>query len=459
MDGAGGAAAEHTEAAPAVEPGPGRIQIDLSERQQRLLDTFLILATIAAAFIVLGFLDNAFKAFQDIIILFFLAWLLSFALLPLINLVARLMPRAPRAAAVVVVYSAIAVIFLALVVQLAASVGNSIAEFIRTSPQLETQLRMFLRAVAERLAAIGFSVELESQAPVIIQNLNGYAQELAEPIQQVAFASIGLMGNLLILVMLSLYIAIDRGAILAFLFRLVPPNYLAEARLLQVSVGRSFGGFLRGQVVMGVSYGAVAAVANITLGLPYGAATAVTSGLLHMIPFFGPFVSWLPPVAVALLLQPESFVPTLVIMGVGWFVTMNILQPRLMSGAVGIHPIVVLGSVLIGSKIAGIMGAIFGIPIAAVVSAFFFHFYARSRESGSVTDRATQRVAAREGRAIRKPREPVAGLDADVEDRGNPEWLTAPPSPAAEHAAGDPGADARAPGAGPRVDLKGELPG
>ncbi len=123
MGGAGGAAAAHTEAAPAVEPGPGRIQIDLSKRQQQLLDAFLILATIAAAFIVLGFLDNAFKAFQDIIILFFLAWLLSFALLPLINVVARLMPGAPRAAAVVVVYSGIVVVVLALLVQVAALPG------------------------------------------------------------------------------------------------------------------------------------------------------------------------------------------------------------------------------------------------------------------------------------------------------------------------------------------------
>jgi predicted PurR-regulated permease PerM len=456
MGGGGGAAAVHTEAAPAVESGPGRIQIDLSERQQRLLDAFLILATIAVAFIVLGFLDNAFKAFQDIIILFFLAWLLSFALLPLINLVARLMPRAPRAAAVVVVYTSLAVILTAVVVQLAASLANSIGEFIRTSPQLETQLRMFLRAIEERLATLGFAVELENQAPVIIQNLNGYAEQLAEPMQQLAFASIGLLGSLLILVMLSLYIAIDRGAILAFLFRLVPPNYLGEARLLQSAVGRSFGGFLRGQVVMGLVYGAVAAVANIILGLPYGAATSAASGVLHMIPFFGPFVSWMPPVAVALLLQPESFLPTLIIMGVGWFVTMNILQPRLMSGAVGIHPIVVLGSVLIGAKIAGIMGAIFGIPIAAVVSAFFFHFYARSRESGTVTDRATLRVAAREGREIRRPREPVAGVDADVDDPAGP---TAPPSPAAEHAAGTPGVEGRAPGTPPRVDLKGELPG
>jgi hypothetical protein len=103
-------------------------------------------------------------------------------------------------------------------------------------------------------------------------------------------------------------------------------------------------------------------------------------------------------------------------MAIAWFVTMNILQPRLMSGAVGIHPIVVLGSVVIGSKIAGIAGAIFGIPIAAVISALFFHWVARSREHGAVADRAAQRVAAREGREVRRPRDPVPGVDEDVAD-------------------------------------------
>jgi hypothetical protein len=103
-------------------------------------------------------------------------------------------------------------------------------------------------------------------------------------------------------------------------------------------------------------------------------------------------------------------------MGIAWFVTMNVISPRLMSGAVGIHPIVVLASVVIGGKIAGIVGAIFGIPIAAVLSAFFFYWFGRSREGGSVADRATQRVAAREGRPVRRPREPVPGVDADVDD-------------------------------------------
>jgi hypothetical protein len=78
-------------------------------------------------------------------------------------------------------------------------------------------------------------------------------------------------------------------------------------------------------------------------------------------------------VAVAALLKPEVMLPVLIVMGIAWFVTMNVISPRLMSSAIGIHPIVVLASVIIGSKIAGIAGAIFGIPIAAVLSAFFFH--------------------------------------------------------------------------------------
>jgi predicted PurR-regulated permease PerM len=132
------------------------------------------------------------------------------------------------------------------------------------------------------------------------------------------------------------------------------------------------------------------------------------------IPFFGPFIAWAPPVLVALFTKPEAFLPTLVIMGVGWLLVMNVLQPRIMQGAVGIHPIVVLGSVLVGSKIAGIPGAIFGIPIAAVVSAFFFHFLHRTAGDRSVAGRAAKRVSEREGRPVVVPREPTPGQAVDV---------------------------------------------
>jgi predicted PurR-regulated permease PerM len=101
-------------------------------------------------------------------------------------------------------------------------------------------------------------------------------------------------------------------------------------------------------------------------------------------------------------------------MATGWMIVMNVLQPRIMQGAVGIHPIVVLGSVLIGSRIAGIPGAIFGIPIAAVVSSFFFHVLYRTVGDRTVAGRAAKRLSEREGRSVQVPREPAPGQAADV---------------------------------------------
>ena len=387
--------------------------VELSERSRRLLDIVLFLGAVALGFVVVGLVAGVLSYFSDILLLFFLAWLLAFAILPLIHFVKRVVPGIPDLAAVIVVYLAVVGILLGLVIQASAGLATSIGQFVHDLPTLH--IESVLADIQSRLSALGFQVDLVGQAPVIIQNLQDWASQLVGPLQQVAVASIGVLGNILIVVILSVYLAVDRDDALAFVFRLVPPSQTSTARLVQTSVARSFGGFLRTQLVMGLAFGLLTAVVNVVFGLPYGGVTAVAAGILHAIPFFGPFVSWLPPVAVALLTSPfPTPLIVLAVMAVGWFLTMNILQPRLMAGAVGIHPIVVLGSVIVGMKIAGIAGAIFGIPIAAVLSAFFFYWFERSREGGTVADRATKRVEAREGRPVRRPQEPIAGVDEDV---------------------------------------------
>jgi predicted PurR-regulated permease PerM len=388
----------------------------ITERQRKLIDVVLVLAVIALGFVVLGFLGSFWVGFGDLVLTFFLAWLLSFALRPLISFVQRVVPRLGQPGAVLVVYLSIVGILLTLLIQLSASLATSINELLGDIPNLQIQLTNLVQTLQDKLTAIGFQVDLASQVPDVIKGLQDGATELIGPLQAFAVASIGVFGNILMVVILSIYIAIDRQDIGAFLLRLVPPSFGSGARILDASVSRSFAGFLRTQLVMGVSFALITFVTDLVFGLPYAVITAVAAGVLHAIPFFGPFLSWAPPVLVAVLFKPEVAIPVLIIMGIGWFVTMNVLQPRLMAGSVGIHPIVVLASVLIGAKIAGIAGAIFGIPIAAVVSAMFFSWFERSRETASVADRATQRLAAREGRPVRRPKEPVGGIDQDVDE-------------------------------------------
>jgi predicted PurR-regulated permease PerM len=391
-----------------IQPGP---------RDRRLLSALLILAVVAVLFYVIGQLADLFFYFGDILLTFFLAWLLAFIISPIVSRIVNIIPRLPRAAATLLVYIAVVLVLVVLVVVAAGALATSIAQFAESIPDIKSNLPTILAPWQQWLDSIGLGqIDLVAQAEAVLGNLDQIAGALVAPLQAIAVASLSVVGTMLIVFFLSIYMVLDRDVVLAFLFRIVPPSYSEEARLLEVSVSRSFGGFLRGQALMGVVYFLIALSTNLLLGLPLAALTSVASGLLQMIPFFGPFVSWAPPVIVALVLQPESVVPTIILMGAGWIVVMNVLQPRIMQDAVGIHPLVVLGSVLIGGRIAGIPGAIFGIPIAAVVSAFVLEFLHRTSGDRSVAGRAARRLEERDGRPVRIPREPTPGSATDIDE-------------------------------------------
>ena len=381
------------------------------------MSTLLILAVIAVLFYVVSQLADLFFYFGDILLTFFLAWLLAFIISPIVTRIVNAVPRLPRAVATIFVYTAVVLVLVVLVVVAAGAPATSIAQFAASIPDIKANLPTILAPWQQWLDSIGLGqIRLVAQAEAALGNLDQIAGALVQPLQQIAVASLSVVGTMLIVFFLSIYMVVDRDVVLAFLFRIVPPSYSEEARLLETSVSRSFGGFLRGQALMGVVYFLIALATNLLLGLPLAALTSVAAGFLHMIPFFGPFVSWAPPVIVALVLQPQSVVPTIILMGAGWLVVMNVLQPRIMQGAVGIHPLVVLGSVLIGGRIAGIPGAIFGIPIAAVVSALVLEFLHRTSGDRSVAGRAARRLEERDGRPVRIPREPAPGSATDIDE-------------------------------------------
>jgi predicted PurR-regulated permease PerM len=395
-----------------TEERPEQAGSGIVDHHPRLVYTILVLALVALGLYVSTYVGTIFFAFSDIILIFFLAWLIAFMVTPLANLILRFVPLVNRAVAVVVVYVVLVLVVAFVVVYLAAVLASSVTTFLETVPGYQENLPEIVAPLQERLSALGLNIDVVALANGVIDWFRTNASDILNLLQSVAVASLGIAGNALIVFMLSIYIAVDRDRVSSFLYRLVPPRFGEEARLFQVTVGKSFGGFIRSQVVQGVIFAGLAAATSVLLGLPFPALTASLSGLLQAIPFFGPFVSWAPPVIVAVFAKPDAIIPALLIMGIGWFLTMNVLQPRLMAGALSIHPIVVLGSVIIGSKVAGIAGAVFSIPIAAVISAFFFYYLGRTERSRTVSQRAAARVSEREGRPVRAPREPGPGEDS-----------------------------------------------
>jgi len=390
----------------------------LIQSEGRWIHALLVLSTMTVALVLIGLVSNLLVYFSDILLMLVMAWVFAFILSPLASWIERRLPVLPRVAVVAAVYGLLFVVLSAVVVVIAVNVAQSFKQLIEELPKIQENLPTTLADWQAQLDGLGIDVNLAAAFGQAIQGLQDLSGDLVKPAADLALASLGIIGNLLMIVFLSVFILIDKDRILAFFIRLAPERYAGEVRLLQTSVSSSFGGFLRGQAIQGVVLGLVAAIGGWWFDIPYWPATAVIVALLQMIPFFGPFVSWAPPVLVAALTPGAQVLPMLAIMVAGWFVVMNIIQPRVMADSVGIHPVVVLLSVLIGLKLQGIVGAIFAVPVAAVISAFFFFYLERSPAGGprDVASRAARRLEARAGRPVRVPTAPVVvpGGPADV---------------------------------------------
>jgi predicted PurR-regulated permease PerM len=389
------------------------MDVQLPESERRWLHAALVLGTLVLALVLVAQVSVILVFFTDIILILLLAWLLAFILSPLVGLTLRAFPKLPRVLVVGVVYVLLFLGLSAITLVVAGSLGSSITAFLTSLPDLQARLPETLAGIQNGLAGLGFRVDLVKAGQDLLGNLGNLGDKLVGPLTDLAIFSLGIVGNLLLVIFLSLFIVLDQERMLAYANRLVPPRYGETARLFESSVSTSFGGFIRGQAIQGLVFAGVVALAHIIFGLPFLPVSTALAGILQLIPFFGPLISWAPPIVIALLTKPDAVIPTLLLVGAGWFIVGNIITPRVMSKAVGIHPVVVLVAVLVGIKVAGIAGAIFALPFAAIGAAFLQHFLTRNAGAPrDVTSRAAQRVGEREGRVVRVPTAPTAGVAA-----------------------------------------------
>jgi predicted PurR-regulated permease PerM len=158
-------------------------------------------------------------------------------------------------------------------------------------------------------------------------------------------------------------------SLLGWLRRFLPSSTYRDLTELERAIAVSFGGFVRGRLVIGAIYGAIVGIGALVLGIPYGPLIAVIAGLIVFIPWIGPLLGWIVLPAFALLLDPDVIVPAAVISIIGAVAIQLVVTQFVMAGAVKMTPVAVFVVVILGTAVAGIIGAIFAIPTAAAVLA------------------------------------------------------------------------------------------
>jgi hypothetical protein len=142
-------------------------------------------------------------------------------------------------------------------------------------------------------------------------------------------------------------------------------------RLATLSIEKSFGGFVRGQLIFALLYAVLSAIIMVVppFQLNLWLIGSLVAGLCMLIPLVGNLLALIPPILILLLegKGSEWLLFFLITFGMQ-SIMVNVLGPRIMSSSIGIHPIYVWAAILIGGQVAGIWGVIFGIPIAGALN-------------------------------------------------------------------------------------------
>ena len=278
---------------------------DLTPRERSWFDAILVLGAVTLGFIVLGFVGVLFAYFGDLIMVFFLAWLLAFMLSPVVKAVTAI-PLMTRTGAIFTTISCSSA-------GSSSSRSSSPRRCSRRSRTSSATCPSCARTCRDPGAVAGAPERARvherrpaAQAAAFLDNISSYAAQLVEPLQQLAVASLGAIGNLLLVVVLSLYMVADRDRIQAFTFWLVPTNYRTEARSSRRRSAARSADSSAARSSPGWRSPRSASRRASPSGSSSSPSRPPSPGVLMAIPFFGPFVAWVPPVLVAILSKPDA---------------------------------------------------------------------------------------------------------------------------------------------------------
>ena len=351
-------------------------------RERWWRSVFIILATIYVGLLLFALVIQILAGFTQIVLIVFVAWLLAFVLSPV---VAWLTDRRgiSRGAAIGIVAAGTLLGSGAFLFYAASAIAAETARFTQRFPVTRAQIEATMREWADLLALGDLEVDLVALYRDIEQTLTRSLQSMIGEVPEVTFA---VLGALLLVIILSLYILADSDGILAKFERVVPNRYHDELEILERTVARAFGGFLRAQVILAGIQTALTIAVVIILDLEYGFLIVAASAVAMLIPFFGPPLALIPPIVATAIFTDWVWVVAPVLLVVQT-VLVNYFQPRLMREALGMHPLLVLVGLLVGAQVAGLWGALFGIPVLAVANVFFNYFVnLRTLEEGPAAE-------------------------------------------------------------------------
>ena len=287
-------------------------------------------------------------------------------------------PGLRRGLSVAMTLGAVVLFLLVLVGLLITTVTRSVTmihpeQYIEYFKSLGEQMSQFAEMIENKLEEMSINVG----------TIGGYLSSILASVKDVASA-------LLFSLIFAIYFLMDSGIkkywgdILILFTKEKTREHLLE---LAKDADHVFAGYIRGQVIDAMLVGTLTAAALTLAGVPYGAVVGLLTGLGNLIPYIGPLVGFGSLIIVCLMGQSLLHLALGgVILAVVMFVDGNIINPRLLSANVEVHPVLVIVALLAGGQIGGVVGMLVSVPCAAFLKLQFDKYVEKKRREQEKAD-------------------------------------------------------------------------
>ncbi|MES2216335.1 MAG: AI-2E family transporter [Patescibacteria group bacterium] len=322
--------------------------------------------TIIRFFLVVLFVAAVYYLF-DVVVVVLAAIVIASAIEPVVRRLKHY--KIPRVAGVLIIYFFLIAAAAALIVFFLPVVVGDTVQFLQNIPKTISLESVWspIRDIGTTLGSTSIGARTISVTDFITGLQSMVAGDGAGAFQTASVLFGGVL-SIVLSIVLSFYLAVQESGVEDFL-RIVTPvkshDYIVG---LWKRSQRKIGFWLQGQIVLGLIMGVLVYATLAIVGIPHALLLAIFAALLEIIPVFGPIIAAVPAVALAF---SERGVGTAALL-VGLYLVLHQLEnqvfyPLVVKKIVGISPIVVILALVIGAKLAGVLGALIAVPLSAAL--------------------------------------------------------------------------------------------
>lgn len=312
------------------------------------------------------------------ILMVVMAALLAYALMPAVAFLARFVPRwlaiLSVYVAVVSVLGALGYLIFSTAVEQFSTLASSASQVLRPGDNGAAA------PLVRRLEQLGIS---RDQIQAIGGQIFAQTQVLAAgfvPLLEGVFSTIV---DFVLVIVLSIYIMVDGRRAAQWLRTSAPLKMRPRLSFIMSTLQRVIGGYIRGQLILSTLIGLMVGLGMAIFRLPYAVLLGVLAFVLEFVPIIGVFVSGAACVLIALTQGWLLAVAVLVYFVFVHVIEGDVVGPRVVGKAVGVHPAISMVALIAGAELFGIWGALFASPLAGVLQAILAEVWREWQETHS----------------------------------------------------------------------------